>query len=214
MSITLKKILLLCGCLILVGGVAFNFIQQNKPDPDPVVEIYNAPKRLPKQDPSAKISPIRAAPSEVTSIEASQTVEETPRPETSAPSVTHAVPSEKKEDVLSEEVIQKWVDDVITELEQLNSRFMEKYPELVEIAMMTKEEILETYLTPESQQELLEYLQRVRPEMLAEFSDVFSRVPIEIIEDLFLEAKDHLVKMWGQEIADQAVHQVRKDLGL
>ena len=124
------------------------------------------------------------------------------------------MPSEKKEDVLSEEVIQKWVDDVITELEQLNSRFMEKYPELVEIAMMTKEEILETYLTPESQQELLEYLQRVRPEMLAEFSDVFSRVPIEIIEDLFLEAKDHLVKMWGQEIADQAVHQVRKDLGL
>ena len=91
---------------------------------------------------------------------------------------------------------------------------MEKYPELVEIAMMTKEEILETYLTPESQQELLEYLQRVRPEILAEFSDVFSRVPIEIIEDLFLEAKDHLVKMWGQEIADQAVHQVRKDLGL
>ena len=48
MSITLKKILLLCGCLILVGGVAFNFIQQNKPDPDPVVEIYNATETLTK----------------------------------------------------------------------------------------------------------------------------------------------------------------------
>ena len=213
MSTALKKILLLCGCFILIGGVAFYFYQQNKPDPEPV-KIYNAPKRAPKQDPSAKISPVRAAPSEVTSIEASQTGKEKSLSETPKPSVTHTATSEKKEDVLSEEAIKKWVTEIVEELEQLSTRCMEKYPELFQISNMTKEEFLETYPTPESQQELLEYVQRVQPEMFAEISDVFSRVPIEIIEDILLEAKDHFVKTWGQEAADQVMSQLRTELGL
>ena len=213
MSITLKKLLIFGGCLILVGGVSFYFYQQNKPDPEPV-EIYNTPKRVKKQAPSATIPPNPDALSEGGTREDAQTAEEQPSSETPAPSVTHTVPPEKKDDVLSDEAIQKWVTEVMEDLEQLNTQFMEKYPELLEISKMTQEEFLEKYATPEEQQALLEYVQSVQPEMFAELRAVFSSLPIEIVDDILLEAKDHFIQIWGQEAADHVIRQLRTELGL
>lgn len=216
MFITLKRVLLFCGCLILVGSIAFYFYQQNKPDPEPI-KIYNAPKQVA----AMKAPPVEAALTEVAPIEDSHAGHDHPphehsqdTPEISIPAVTDTSTLEKNDDVLSEEAIQKWVTERIEELERLDTQFMEKYPELFEIGMMTKEEILGKYSTPEAQKELVEYVQRVQPEIFADIRAVYSNIPIEIVDDIFFKTKDHFVKLWGQETADQVMRQLRTELGL
>ena len=220
MFITTKKILVFCGCLIFVGGVVFYFYQQHQPDPEPV-KIYNLPKLGSKQDSPVKASPIETARANVTPIDDAHTGHDHPlheqspdTPEISASTVTDVAAPEKKDDVLSEKVIQKWVTDTMALLDQVNVRLVEKHPELFEISQMTREQFFEKYSTPEAQKVLLEYIQRVRPEISKELRAVFSNIPIEIADDILLEAKDHFVKMWGQEAADQVVHQLRTELGL
>lgn len=220
MSTTLKSILLLCGCFILVGGVVLYLYQQNKPDPEPI-KIFKVPKLAPKQDISVKTPSGKSSSAEVKSIEDTQVGHEFPphehsqdRLKISTPAVPDTSTLEKKDDVLSEEVIQKWVTEAMEELEQLNTRFMEKYPELFEISKMTQEEFLEKYKTPEEQQAFLKYVQSVQPEMFAELRAVFSNIPIEIVDDILLEAKDHFVKMWGQEATDHVMSQLQTELGL
>ncbi len=216
MFITLKKNLLFYGCLILVGIVAFYFHQQNKPDPEPI-KIYNAPK----QEAAMKAPPVETALTEGTPIEDSHAGHDHPphehsqdTPGISTPAVMDTSTLEKNDDLLSEEAIKKWVTEVMEDLEWLDKYFLEKYPELFEIGMMTKEEFLGKYSTPEAQKELVEYVQRVQPKIFAEVRAVYSNIPIEIVDDILLETKDHFVELWGQETADQVMQQLKTELGL
>ncbi|MYK23745.1 hypothetical protein F4054_15995 [Candidatus Poribacteria bacterium] len=99
-------------------------------------------------------------------------------------------------------------------LEDLDRRFAEKYPELLEISTMTKEDFFEAYPTAESQQALLERVQRAQPEMFAEINAVFSLIPREIVEDILSEAKAYFIQQWGSETANQVMSQLRRELGL
>ena len=210
MFITTKRILLFSGFLILIVGIAFYFYQQKQPNPEPIT-IYN----VPHLDFQAKSPPAGAVQDKVTPIVPLQRDKEQSLPQTPPAAVMDiSSTTEKKDDALSEEVIQKWVTDVKAEIERLNTRFLKKYPELFNISNMTKEDFLKRYPTPEAQQELLEYVQRVQPEMFAELRAVFSNLPIEIVDDILLEAKNHFVQMWGQETTDQVILQLRTELGL
>ena len=213
MFITTKRVLLLVGCFILVGGVTIYFYQKNKPAPE-TVTIYKVPKPLPKQDTLAKASPDHADHDEKTSILPSQTEHVQPNLDMDKEQlVPHIVPL-PKDNVLSDKAIQKWVDDVTEELDLLDAQFLEKYPEIFEISKMTKNDFFEKYPTIQDRQELAEYVKRVQPEMLAEVKAIFSSLPIEIVDAVLLGAEDHFVKMWGQETADLVMQRLRRELGL
>ena len=217
MFITTKRVLLLLGCLIIIGGVLFSFYQQNKTDPETIpdtIEVYNVPKPLPKQDSPAKASPARADQDEASSILPSQIEHVQQISDTDKEQPVSHTASSPKDDVLSDEAIKKWVDDIMEEMDLLDARFLEKYPKLFEISKMTKNEFFEKYPTIQDQNELREYVKRVQPEMLAAVKALFSSIPIEIVDAVLLDAKDHFVKMWGQETANLVIQQLRTELGL
>ncbi len=211
----MKRVLLISGCVMLLGGIAFYFYQQHRPDPEPI-KIYKVPKRVPKQDSPVKTSPVKVSPAASTSIKADQSTHQQSQdtPEISTSTVTDIASPDQEDDMFSDEAIKKWVSDVMEELERLDTYFAETYPEMLEIGLMTKEEILEKYSTPEAQKELIEYVERVQPEVYAKLRNVYSNLPIEIVDDIFLATKEHFIKIWGQETAEQVMRKLRTELGL
>ncbi len=225
---TTKRMMFLCGFLVLVGGVAFYLFQQNKLSPEPIASdtvLKLVPKQeIPDETPRVQAGLTGKPPAEDPHAghnhpphehshdkpEAEISSGETP----DAEGADTVAPTNENAEVLSEEAIQKWVTETMKALDDLNTRFMEKYPELLEISQMTKEDFFEKYPTVESRQALLEYVQSVQPEMFAELRAVFSNLPIEIADDILLEAKDHFIQMWGPETADQVMAKLRAELGL
>ena len=202
-------------------GIALYFYQQHNPDPSPV-KIYNVPKLVPKQAPLAKTAAVKSPVSAVSShiereplpdkqsqdMPAEQEVSETP-----ILPVTDTSSSPPNEEY-SDKIIEKWVSDVMVELEALDTLFIEKYPKLFEIGTLTKEEFLAKYPTHEEQQAILQHAKRVQPELLSEIRAIYSNYPTEILDDLLLDTEDHFVELWGRDTTDLVMRELRTILGL
>lgn len=220
---TTKRMMFLCGFLVIVGGVVFYLFQQNKLSPEPIASD-TVLKLVPKQEITDETSRVQAGLTEKPPAEDLHAGHNHPLHEHShdmsegeipdAEGIDTVASTDENAEVLSEEAIQKWVTETMKVLDDLNTRFLEKYPELFEIGNMTREDFFEKYPTVESRQALLEYVQSVQPEMFAELHTVFSNLPIEIADNILLEAKDHFIQMWGTETADQVMIKLRAELGL
>lgn len=213
-----------CVFLILSVGVAFYVHQRSKPPLKPI-KIYKAVTPLPKRVPSAKSQNVQAVPPEVPSVEDphaghDHALHDHNHEEEKSPTETPIVDTADnilptpEDSSLSDKEIDEWLTSIMETLEDLDRRFMEKYPELLEISTMTKEGFFEAYPTAEAQQALLDRVQQAQPEMFAEISTVFSQIPHEIVEDILLEAETYFTQQWGTETADQVMNQLRRELGL
>lgn len=219
------RIVMFCVFLILSVGVAFYVHKQNKPPSEPI-KIYKVTTPYPKRVPPAKSGSVKVVPTEVPPVENPHAAHNHPphdhnHDEAALPNETPAVdttdtdvPMPKESQSLSDAEIDEWVTSIMETLEALDRKFAEKYPELLEISTMTKEDFFEAYPTHESQQALLERVQRAQPEMFAEISAVFSQIPREIVEDILSEAKAYFIQQWGTETAEQVMSQLHRELGL
>ena len=218
------RIVTFCVFLILSVGVTFYIHEKNKSAPEPI-KIYKTTTPYPNRATAAKSQSVKAGPIEVPPVEdphaghnhppqdQSHDAETLPT-ETPVVDTANNTPPTPEDSSLSDEEIEEWVTTVMETLEDLDRRFAEKYPELLEISTMTKEDFFEAYPTAESQQALLERVQRAQPEMFAEISAVFSQIPREIVEDILSEAKAYFIQQWGSETANQVMSQLRRELGL
>ena len=226
---TKGRVVTLCVFLTFVVGIAFYIHEQSKPAPEPIKSnktLGPQSKRVvPVEIPQGETTPEELGPLAAdVHIEHSHLlhrhspdmseVEASPVEAPDAEKINTVASTDENTEVLSEEAVQKWVTETMEVLDDLNTRFLEKYPELFEIGNMTREDFFEKYPTVESRQALLEYVQSVQPEMFAELRAVFSNLPIEIADDILLKTKDHFIQMWGPETADQVVTQLRAELGL
>ena len=219
-----SRIATLSVFLILSVGVAFYIHQRRKPAPEPI-KIYKTVTPLPKRVPPAKSQNVQAAPTEVPPIEAPHAghnhaphehnydVETLPTETPVVDTVNDTSPTPENSS-LSEAEIDEWMTSIMETLEDLDRRFAEKYPELLEISTMTKEDFFEAYPTAEAQQALLSRVQQAQPEIFAELHAVFSQIPREIVEDILSEANAYFIQQWGTETADQVMNQLRRELEL
>lgn len=218
------RIVTLCLFLLLSISVGFYFHERSKPPLAPI-KIYKAVTPLPKRVPPTKSRNVQAAPTKAPPVEDPEAEHDhAPHDHNhdmeKSPAETHLVDTTgtnvptPEDSSLSEAEIEQWVTSIMGTLEDLDRRFMEKYPELLEISTMTKEDFFETYPTHEAQQALLERVQRAQPEMFAEIRAVFSQIPREIVEDILFEAETYFIQQWGNETADQVMNQLRRELGL
>lgn len=227
---TKGRVVTLCVFLTFVVGIAFYIHQQSKPVPEPIKSDKTpgpqSKQAVPVETLQGETTPEELKPPAAADVhiehsyllhrhspdlsEAEPSPVETP----DAEKISTVVSTDENAKVLSEEAIQKWVTETMKVLDDLNTRFLEKYPALFEIGNMTREDFFEKYPTVESRQALLEYVQSVQPEMFAELHTVFSNLPIEIADDILLKTKDHFIQMWGTETADQVMIKLRAELGL
>ncbi len=224
----LEKILTLSVFLILAVGVAFHIHEQNKPVQEPI-KIYKATTPAPKSVKSANSKRVEPAPSEVPILKNSHaghnhpphvhnhdTLEETTLiAETSEISGTTDNTQPTLEELsFSDKGMEGWVTSVIETLEDLDRKFMKKYPEAIQISYMTKEEFFEAYPTEESQRALEERINRIQSEIFAELRAVYSTLPVEIVDDILFSTKERLIQTVGSETADLLIRQLRRELGL
>jgi hypothetical protein len=218
------KIATLSVFLILTVGVAFYIHEKSKPAPEPI-KIYKTTTPYPNRATAAKSRSVKAVPTEVLPVEDPHAGHnhppqdqnhgaETLPTETPVVDTANNTPPTPEDSSLSDEEIEEWVTTVMETLEDLDRRFAEKYPELLEISTMTKEDFFEAYPTHESQQALLERVQSAQPEMFSELHAVFSQIPREIVEDILSEANAYFIQQWGAETADQVMNQLRRELEL
>ncbi|RKU12610.1 hypothetical protein C6503_16935 [Candidatus Poribacteria bacterium] len=219
------RIVTFCIFLILSIGVAFYIQEKNKPAPEPI-KIYKVTTPYPKRVPPAKSGSVKAVPTKAPPVENphaghnhppsnhNHDAETLPTETFAVDTIDTDVPTLTESQSLSDAEIDEWVTSIMETLEALDRKFAEKYPELLEISTMTKEDFFEAYPTHESQQALLERVQRAQPEMFAEISAVFSQIPREIVEDILSEAKAYFIQQWGTETAEQVMSQLHRELGL
>ena len=222
------KIVTFCVFMMLSVGIAFYIHEKNRPAPEPI-KIYKVVQPLPKQEKPTKLSSVDTTLLEFATIEAPATEHNHPsyvhshddhseEPFSTKPSagsdVTNNVLPITDEKSLSDVEIEEWVTSVTKMLEDLDRKFMEKYPEAIQISYMTKEEFFEAYPTPESQQALAERMKRVQPEIFGELRAVYSALPVEIVDDILSITKERLIQTIGYDTADLIIRQLRRELEL
>lgn len=224
----LGKILTLSIFLILAVGVAFYIHEQNRPAQEPI-RIYKATTPAPKPVKSATSQRVEVTPTEVPTFKNPHAGHNHPPHDYNhntheektlpieipvADTTNNTSPTPEEPQSRSDEEIEKWVTSVREMLEDLDRRFMEKYPEALQISSMTKEEFFEAYPTPESQQALADRMERIQPEIFAELRAVYSALPIEIVDDILSSTKERLIQTMGYDTADLLIRQLRRELGL
>jgi hypothetical protein len=120
---------------------------------------------------------------------------------------THPIPDA---DAAEDEFIE-WVT---AELEILVSQMEEKYPEIAELAELTPREIKERYSTPAARDELRSLAAEARAEFFDDLRDLFSLLPVDVIETALDETRQELTETWGAEMADTILLEIRTGLDL
>ena len=224
----LGKILTLSVFLILAVGVAFYIHEQNRPAQEPI-KIYKATTPAPKPVKTANSQRVEKTPTGVTPTENPHAGHNHPphihnhdtpgegallgEPLEISGATDNARPTLEGSS-LSDKEIEEWVTSIMKTLEDLDRKFMEKYPEALQISYMTKEEFFEAYPTEESQRALAERINRIQPEIFAELRAVYSTLPVEIVDDILSATKERLIQTVGSETADLLIRQLRRELGL
>ena len=103
--------------------------------------------------------------------------------------------------------------DLAAQIEAVTTRFSKKYPDLIDLANLSLDEIHELYPTPEALAALAKQSEKARAEFMTDFSSLFSELPTEIREECLSFARETLVASWGTETADAVMTELRAHLG-
>ncbi len=103
------------------------------------------------------------------------------------------------------------IAEIGLQIEKLTEAHYEKYPELLELANLSRAEI--EALSPLEQSELGKIGREAQREFLREFRGLFLKLPSAVRADALVRAHDHFTEHLGQETADIIMKEVRSLLG-
>ena len=112
---------------------------------------------------------------------------------------------------MSEEEATAWVNE---QFEMLSTQLAEKYPELARYPYLTTDEANALYATDEAKDALLEMALQARAEFFADFRQLFSLLPKEVVEATLDETRKLFTKNWGAEAANSIIAEIREEMGL
>ncbi len=226
-----RKITIFCSLFLLIGGILFHFHQQKSqthppikiyktaiPDantalPDPIDSTHEIHSRT-ENDPTDKDSAAALARdvSEVSLEKRNFTDVETQNPR--IPARLHEEPVSVSETSASNETLpnhQEWLNNQILEI---MDRWNAKYPDLVDIPYMSKEEFFEAYPTREERDKLLKQAQQAEADFLIELRGYTKQLSPDVKAEGIAFLKDYFTGLWGEDAADQLIAKIRRDLGL
>lgn len=112
---------------------------------------------------------------------------------------------------VTEDEVSEWV---AAELEILASQMEAKYPEIAELAELTPREIYKRYPTPEARDEFRSLTAEARAEFFDDIRDLFSLLPVDVVEAALEEIRQDLTENWGAEMVGEIISEIRAEMGL
>ncbi len=226
-----RKITIFCSLFLLIGGILFYFHQQKSqtlppikiykttiPDANTVSsapidsthEIQNKTEHdLINHDSASALTPdISAFSSENQNVT---------RVETENPGIPTRWRDENvsvSDTSISDESLpnhQEWLNNQILDI---MDRWNAKYPELVDIPHMSKEEFFEAYPTREERDKLLKRAQQAEADFLSELRGYTEQLSPNIKAEGIAFLQDYFTALWGEDAADSLIAKIRRDLGL
>ncbi len=104
--------------------------------------------------------------------------------------------------------------EVLLQLRQLESEILEKYPEMKAFSSMSPEDFKELLSIPEERERLQVIVEEMRTIYFAKAREIFSAMPPETIESEIEASRQHMSKIWGNELTDILIIRLREELGL
>ena len=226
-----QRFLLICGLLILTGGIVFYFYQRHTTPPEPIIvyksvmppPITASPARItqaeipPANDTHAVSPPILNeehalneggyeaevdnSPTQNESDLASDTTTDLVEESLSITEATVEVPEDPE----------AWITE---QLEIIGATIEEKYPEIYALGTMSSEEVYKRYPTAKSREQLAVLAQEAQSEFFGDLSQLLSRLPSDLREEYLMTLETLLSKNWGDDAAREMVEIIRRDLDL
>ena len=226
-----KRLLQICGLLILTGGIAFYLYQRDATPPE-TITIYKTVKPHPEKE-----NPILRTQTEIASVndtpaEASPVLnEEHFLNEEGYDEEADSLRTQKASDLTSdemtdvvraplsitEEVLEVPEDPEAWFTEQMdiiNASIEEKYPEIYALSTMTQEEIYKKYPTAESRAHLGVLAQDAQSEVFEELRQSFSNVSSDLRAEFLMTLERQLSQNWEDAAVREMVDIIRRDLDL
>ena len=120
---------------------------------------------------------------------------------------THPIPDANTD----EDVVTEWIGE---QLEILTAQMEEKYPEIARLTELTPAEIRHRYSTPTARHKLQKLAAEARTEFFDDLRDLFSLLPVDVIETALEATRQDLMENFGPEMVDKIILEIRAEMDL